>query len=167
MGATLLPDAVLVSFAGAVLSVTVSDGTFCFSRRRRSAALAPSLSGLSNLSTSTSAPGRTSEVTRSGGRNSGERSATFQSSESATKRRWDLSRRVPNTSRETSCLQAGGSRSDGDGSSDIGCWNVPCTLIRERLGCRTKQSTRRFPRPRSTSPRMRLTRASNTRRLMC
>ena len=31
----------------------------------------------------------------------------------------------------------------------------------------TKQSTRRFPRPRSTSPQMRLMRASNSRRLIC
>ena len=53
MGAFLLSNANFVSSAGSLLSVTMLDGIPCFSRRHCKLALAPLLSGSSNLSTST------------------------------------------------------------------------------------------------------------------
>ena len=129
----LLPDAVPVPFAASVLSVA-TDETLRFSCRRRAFAEGfeqPVNFDLSPRGSFRSDVHLTGEIRES---------SVPHVNRVEERRCWGLPKRAPNTSRETSCLQARGLRGGGAGGSHVSCWSVPCTLVRERPGCRPNRA---------------------------
>ena len=150
IGAFLLSNADLVSSAGLLLSVTLLDGTSCFLPGVVKLALAPLLSGWSNLPTSTR---RASGVMCSSRETTTEPSATCQPSRNAMVRRCDLPKR--GTQHKSSDKLFVNKRPPSRRRRKFTrLLERPLHTDPKTPRLSTKQSTRRFPRPRSTSPRM-------------